>query len=74
MSTDSEKTDIQHKKSIDRLKLLYPNVDEDKSPIPRQWSSLDKCSYLGLNQNNLRVHYKGNSTAFHLVSLQFVIS
>ncbi|VVC96517.1 unnamed protein product [Leptidea sinapis] len=45
--------------AIDRLKLLYPNVNEDETPLPRSWSTKDKFSYIGLSQNNLRVHYKG---------------
>ncbi|XP_070513844.1 ran-binding protein 9 isoform X3 [Cardiocondyla obscurior] len=43
---------------VDRLKLLYPMVDEEKTPLPRSWSTKDKYSYIGLSQNNLRVHYK----------------
>lgn len=43
----------------DRLKLLYPNVDEKLTPLPRSWSSQEKCNSIGLTQNNLRVHYKG---------------
>lgn len=45
--------------NVDRLKLLYPNVNEDETPLPRSWSTKDKFSYIGLSQNNLRVHYKG---------------
>ncbi|XP_059048798.1 ran-binding protein 9 [Achroia grisella] len=45
--------------TVDRLKLLYPNVNEDETPLPRSWSTKDKFSYIGLSQNNLRVHYKG---------------
>ncbi|GBP31954.1 Ran-binding protein 10 [Eumeta japonica] len=44
--------------TVDRLKLLYPNVNEDETPLPRSWSTKDKFSYIGLSQNNLRVHYK----------------
>lgn len=51
-------TDIPEKKP-DRLKLLYPAVDEEKTPLPRAWSAKDKYNYIGLSQNNLRVHYKG---------------
>ncbi|XP_041984621.1 ran-binding protein 10 isoform X2 [Aricia agestis] len=47
--------------TIDRLKLLYPNVNEDETPLPRSWSTKDKFSYIGLSQNNLRVHYKGGT-------------
>ncbi|CAH0713053.1 unnamed protein product, partial [Brenthis ino] len=46
--------------NLDRLKLLYPNVNEDETPLPRSWSTKDKFSYIGLSQNNLRVHYKGH--------------
>lgn len=45
---------------IDRLKLLYPQVNENLTPLPRSWSSQEKCTSIGLTQNNLRVHYKGN--------------
>lgn len=47
--------------TIDRLKLLYPNVNENVTPLPRSWSTKDKFSYIGLSQNNLRVHYKGKN-------------
>lgn len=43
----------------DRLKILYPVVNEEETPLPRSWSPKDKFSYIGLSQNNLRVHYKG---------------
>lgn len=42
-----------------RLKLLYPMVDENDTPLPRSWNSKDKFTNLGLSQNNIRVHYKG---------------
>jgi len=45
--------------NIDRLKVLYPFVNEDETPLPRCWSSKDKYNFIGLSQNNLRVHYKG---------------
>lgn len=51
---------------VDRLKLLYPNVDEKLTPLPRSWSSQEKCISIGLTQNNLRVHYKGFYTYFKL--------
>ncbi|XP_015368732.1 PREDICTED: ran-binding protein 9 [Diuraphis noxia] len=44
----------------DRLKSLYPMVDEDDTPLPRSWNSKDKFTNLGLSQNNIRVHYKGH--------------
>ncbi|KAG1688797.1 Ran-binding protein 9 [Nymphon striatum] len=43
----------------DRLKSLYPMVDEKQNPLPRCWSPKDKFTHIGLSQNNLRVHYKG---------------
>uniref|UniRef100_A0A182WB84 Uncharacterized protein n=1 Tax=Anopheles minimus TaxID=112268 RepID=A0A182WB84_9DIPT len=46
---------------IDRLRMLYPNVNEAVDPLPRSWSLQDKCSTIGLTQNNLRVHYKASS-------------
>ena len=43
----------------DRLSVLYPYVNEKETPLPRQWSSKDKFTYIGLSQNYLRVHYNG---------------
>ncbi|ESN91391.1 hypothetical protein HELRODRAFT_70577 [Helobdella robusta] len=45
----------------DRIKQLYPMVDECETPLPRQWSSKknEKCPSLGLSNNDLRVFYKG---------------
>ncbi|KAK3589290.1 hypothetical protein CHS0354_026941 [Potamilus streckersoni] len=43
----------------DRLKRLYPAVNEEETPLPRSWSPKDKYNYIGLSHNNLRVHYKG---------------
>lgn len=45
--------------TLDRLKMLYPFVNEEDTPLPRCWSSKDKYNFIGLSQNNLRVHYKG---------------
>ncbi|XP_033125383.1 ran-binding protein 9-like [Anneissia japonica] len=45
--------------SIDRIKRLYPAVNEDETPLPHSWSCNDKSSFIGLSQGNLRVHYKG---------------
>ncbi|CAL1533620.1 unnamed protein product [Lymnaea stagnalis] len=45
--------------NVDRLKQLYPAVDEEETPLPRSWSPKDKFNFIGLGQNNLRVHYKG---------------
>lgn len=50
----------------DPIKNLYQVVNEDETPLPRCWSSRDKYSFIGLSQNNLRVHYKGR--LIHLFS------
>ncbi|KAL5290178.1 RANBP10 family protein [Megaselia abdita] len=57
-STSSSASQNQNT-NIDRLKLLYPNVNENETPLPRSWSPVDKCNSIGLSQQNLRVHYKG---------------
>lgn len=49
---------------VDRFKYLYPSVDEGKTPLPRSWSPKHKYTYIGLSQNNLRVHYKGKCPVF----------
>lgn len=49
----------QEKELNQRLQRLYPAVNESETPLPRSWSPKDKFSYIGLSQNNLRVHYKG---------------
>ena len=49
----------QEKELQQRLRRLYPAVNETETPLPRSWSPKDKFSYIGLSQNNLRVHYKG---------------
>ena len=43
----------------ERLKRLYPSVNESETPLPRAWSPKDKFNFIGLSLNNLRVHYKG---------------
>lgn len=55
----SEPTTSYSQPPVDRLKLLYPTVNEEETPLPRSWSPKDKFTYIGLSQNNLRVHYKG---------------
>jgi len=45
--------------TADCIRRMYPAVDESITPLPRQWSTKDKSSILGLSQNNLVVHYKG---------------
>ena len=44
---------------VDRIAQLYPKVDESETTLPRSWSPKDKFTFIGLSQNNLRVHYKG---------------
>ena len=44
----------------ERLRILYPMVNEEETPLPRCWSTKDKFNFIGLSQNNLRVQYKGN--------------
>ncbi|XP_076151510.1 ran-binding protein 9 isoform X1 [Alosa pseudoharengus] len=50
----------QEKELNQRLRRLYPAVNEQETPLPKSWSPKDKFSYIGLSQNNLRVHYKGH--------------
>ncbi|XP_046842352.1 ran-binding protein 9-like isoform X2 [Xenia sp. Carnegie-2017] len=57
MATRKENTESVAGDTISRL---YPKVDETETPLPRSWSPKDKCSFIGLSQTNLRVHYKGN--------------
>lgn len=56
-SSSSSNSDANQQ--VDRIALLYPKVDESKTPLPRSWSPKDKFSFIGLSQNNLKVHYKG---------------
>lgn len=56
---ETTKSNFVQIQSADRLKMLYPMVDEEETPLPRSWSPKDKYNYIGLSQNNLRVHYKG---------------
>ena len=32
----------------ERLKILYPMVNEDETPLPKGWSGKDKGRYIGL--------------------------
>lgn len=56
-SSSSSNSDTNQQ--VDRIALLYPKVDESETPLPRSWSAKDKFSLIGLSQNNLKVHYKG---------------
>lgn len=59
---------------FDQLKRLYPFVDEKRTPLPRCWSTKDKYQFLGLSQNNLRVHYKGTlGSSFSMILLRLLI-
>ncbi|XP_060073099.1 ran-binding protein 9-like [Ylistrum balloti] len=58
-SSSTESLNLGPQDSTDRLKLLYPAVNEEEYPLPRSWSQKDRYNYIGLSQNNLRVHYKG---------------
>ena len=44
----------------ERLRILYPMVNEEETPLPRCWSTKDKFNLIGLSQNNVRLQYKGN--------------
>ncbi|KXJ22092.1 ran-binding protein 9 [Exaiptasia diaphana] len=57
MAAGSSSTDSNQQ--VDRISSLYPKVDESETPLPRCWSPKDKFTFIGLSQNNLRVHYKG---------------
>lgn len=43
----------------ERLKSLYPKVNVTETPLTTSWNPREKYNYLGLSNNNLRVHYKG---------------
>ena len=44
-----------------RLKLLYPEVDEEKTPLPHCWSqpNSNKHHAIGLEDHGRRVHFEG---------------
>jgi len=60
-STPAASSNSPQHQGVDPLRLLYPNVNESETPLPRCWSPHDKCLSIGLSQNNLRVTYKGES-------------
>uniref|UniRef100_A0A158R5R7 Ran-binding protein 10 n=1 Tax=Syphacia muris TaxID=451379 RepID=A0A158R5R7_9BILA len=43
----------------ERLKKLYPYVDEKATPLPRRWSAHDKCNWLILSHDSLSITYSG---------------
>lgn len=46
-------------KGNDRIRKLYPLVDEEKTPLPRGWNPKDKGQFIGISQNGRRVSYRG---------------
>ena len=60
MAVESECCQNKYDDNIsDSLQELYPSVNQSETPLPRYWSPKDKWNFIGLSQNNLRVHYKG---------------
>ena len=57
----------------DRIAELYPHVNEEDMPLPRSWITQDRCTYIGLSQNNLRAHYKGTLLALNMPAQNGVI-
>lgn len=53
-------TNFVQEKFLQRLGQLYPMVDLKETPVPTCWSQKDKFQDIGLTQNNMRAHYKGN--------------
>lgn len=58
-SSASSSSNSDTSQQVDRIALLYPKVNESETALPRSWSPKDKFTFIGLSQNNLRVHYKG---------------
>jgi len=52
-------SDYSVKEFNDRLKSLYPKVNEEETPLPRKWSPRDKFTFITLSQDNLKVTYMG---------------
>jgi hypothetical protein len=38
---------------------LYPNIDENKTPLPRRWSSIHKWKTITLSNDSQRIIYTG---------------
>uniref|UniRef100_A0A3B3WN28 Ran-binding protein 10 n=1 Tax=Poecilia mexicana TaxID=48701 RepID=A0A3B3WN28_9TELE len=51
---------FRHKELLTPLPVQTSGGHLEETPLPRSWSPKDKYSYIGLSQNNLRVHYKGH--------------
>ena len=45
----------------ERLRLLYPGVDQEETPLPLAWSTQIKHYLTGLSLANRRAHYKGQA-------------
>ena len=49
----------------ERLKILYPKVNETETPLPRHWSSKDKAAQIELSKEDLRANGPGSVRAAH---------
>ena len=58
---------------VECFKKLYPKVDSADTPLPVSWNPKEKCNYLGLSANNLRVHYKGGISS-HCLTIGGLLS
>lgn len=52
----------------DVISKLYPNVNQQETPLPRQWSVVHKQNTLKLTLGNLRVTYTGKLTVYAIGS------
>lgn len=68
--SSSSSSNFDTSQQVDRIALLYPKVDESETPLPRSWSPKDKFTFIGLSQNNLKVHYKGRREVEHCCLLR----
>ena len=48
----------------ERLKQLYPLVDEQETPLPRCWSQDEKYQFISLSDDKLRVHFTGKGKTY----------
>ena len=67
-AASSSSSNFDTSQQVDRIALLYPKVAESETPLPRSWSPKDKFTFIGLSQNNLKVHYKGRREMVHFLS------
>ena len=51
----------------ERLKTFYPKVNVAETPLTTSWNPREKFNYLGLSNNNLRVHYKGGMCEVNVI-------